>query len=132
MDLNQSTMFQMMKQRMEHSVERQKVLSQNLANANTPKYLPKDVRNLDFKNELRRASGLTPVATNPSHLQGMRAAQEFKTETQRNPETLQISGNAVSIEDELVKVNDTQGMYSLMTNLYKKNTDMLKMVIRRP
>lgn len=68
MDLNNSV-FSMAKTEMAYLTERQKVLATNIANANTPHYLPQDVEELQFANVLRTSLPMT--LTNEKHLAGI-------------------------------------------------------------
>ena len=52
MDLNNLSIFSMAKTEMAYLTERQKVLATNIANANTPHYLPQDVEEPSFANVL--------------------------------------------------------------------------------
>ena len=49
MDLQNLSLYQMSEEKMRWLAQRQSVLSQNIANANTPNYMPSDVEPLKFK-----------------------------------------------------------------------------------
>jgi len=53
MDLSKMTIFKMVNKRMDFLSQRQKVLSENVANADTPKYHPKDLKPIDFRAMVR-------------------------------------------------------------------------------
>jgi flagellar basal-body rod protein FlgB len=53
MNINNLKLFYAMRQNMDWSAERQRVLAQNLANADTPGYVPSDLKSIDFKKVLR-------------------------------------------------------------------------------
>ena len=65
MDLNNLSIFSMAKTEMAYLTERQKVLATNIANANTPHYLPQDVEESSFANVLRTSLPMT--LTNEKH-----------------------------------------------------------------
>ena len=132
MDLSQTTLFQMFEKRFAHTAQRQRILSQNMANLNTPGYNASDLKPLEFKNELKRTSDLTPVATSPKHLSGVKGQQAFRAESDRNPEDPLISENGVALEDQLMKMSEASGMHALVTTLYAKQTDMVKLSIQKP
>ena len=69
MDLNNLSIFSMAKTEMAYLTERQKVLATNIANANTPHYLPQDVEEPSFANVLRTSLPMT--LTNEKHLAGI-------------------------------------------------------------
>ncbi len=61
----------MLGDRMAWLTKRQQVLSHNIANANTPGFVPKDLAPVDFKRMAKHASGRISVsATNGGHLSG--------------------------------------------------------------
>ena len=58
MDLNNLTLFKMIDIERSYLTERQKVLAENIANANTPNYLPKDVEKPVFETEVKKTLAL--------------------------------------------------------------------------
>ena len=110
--------------------DRQRVLSENVANANTPNYKANDLKPLSFEHELGQAGGqLQLVSTDAGHLQPKSAGASGDLTTITEDRT--IGGNTVSMEDELMKVSQTGADYQLMINLYKKQVGMLKDAIGR-
>ncbi len=93
--------------------QRQNVLAQNIANADTPDYQARDVTPFE---KLLRVQPLTAVATNPAHLQG-NVWQAALTRTV--PSGRSADGNAVEIEDELTKVAQDETDQALVSNLWK-------------
>jgi len=132
MDLSQTKLFNMLKHRMEHSTERQRVISENMANLNTPGYQSKDIKQPTFKQTLREASSLTPTPTHTDHMQGTRAPEKFRSRNERKPFESFISENAVSMEDQMAKMSETTGAHQLATTLYKKSTDMMRAAVAKP
>lgn len=132
MDLFQLKLFQRISDRMGWLNARQSVLSQNIANADTPGYTPRDVKAMDFAGHMQELMPVSPARTNPLHLAGTVAPREGVDEerTKRQYETIPV-GNSVVLEEQMMKVTETQTNYQLMTNLYRKHVDMLKMAIGR-
>ena len=72
-------------------------------------------------------------------LSGFVNVQESPAEpAQPEPEEIQAkgmetspTGNSVVLEEQLIKVSETQIQYSMLTNLYRKQADMLRMAIGR-
>jgi len=56
MDLNEIPLFRALGQRMSWLTRRQEVLAQNIANADTPGYVPRDLDPLDFDALVRGSS----------------------------------------------------------------------------
>ncbi len=111
--------------------DRQRVLSENIANVNTPNYQANDLKPLNFESELGLSGArLELVSTSPQHLQAPSGfGRDGDASLEHANEDRTIAGNTVSMEDELMKVSRTGADYQLMTNLYKKQLGMLKEAI---
>ena len=115
----------MLRERMQWHQVRQKVLAENVANANTPGFQPRDVVQPRQAPAGPAASAFTLDRTSPLHLAaatstadaGTRAATRFETRP---------SGNAVNLEDEMMKVAENQSEYQLAATLYQKSLSMLR------
>jgi flagellar basal-body rod protein FlgB len=129
MDLSKIPLFKAMSQRMSWLNERQSVLAQNVANADTPNYRPSDLKAMSFDELIGRKVGkLKMAATEGNHLTGIGADAPFRPEVDRKAE-VSPSGNGVSLEDEMLKVSNTATDYQLTTTLYKQHIQMLKMAL---
>lgn len=124
---------------------RQKVLAQNIANADTPGYRPGDLVPLNFKDVLKKSTSSLSLATaggsapaspqlagsNPAHmgLNGVAggAKADPKDKPQRNTYEVSPDGNSVVLEEQLLKMGENYADHRMMTNLYQKNIDMLKL-----
>ena len=126
MDLDKIPLFKAMSQRMAWLNERQSVLAQNVANADTPNYRPSDLKALTFAELVGQTTGkLKLAATEGNHLTGIGDETQFRPEVDRKAQ-LSPSGNGVSLEDEMLKVSNTATDYQLTTTLYKQHIGMLK------
>lgn len=130
MDYSQIKLFSMMQVKMAYLAESQDVISQNIANADTPGYKAKQLHELDFQKLARaEAHRLELRATSPSHSTGMRKAEDFRVETQRQTfETTPVE-NSISIEEQMAKLSKNQYEYTMTTNLYNKTAQMFKTAI---
>jgi len=134
MDLPAIPLLSMLKERMAWLNQRQNVLSQNVANVDTPGYAARDLKPVDFEKALKDATTSSSFSgslttTNPRHIalspHGAAAfAGEDTPDIESNP-----SGNSVSLEEEMIKVADTQAQFQAATNLYAKAIDMMKTAI---
>jgi flagellar basal-body rod protein FlgB len=132
MDLFQLKLFQRMSERMGWLGARQEVLAQNIANADTPDYVPHDMKALTFVDHLNKVPQIVQARTDPMHMGGAnaRAASIDDQKTRKQYETAPV-GNSVVLEEQMVKLADAQHSYQLMTNLYRKHVDLLKMALGR-
>lgn len=130
MDFSKIKLFSMMKTRMDYLGERQDVLSQNVANVDTPRYRPKDLKELDFENmAMSESRRLKLRATSPSHTQPKERVDDFRVERQKKTYETTPMKNEVVIEEQLMKMAETKLQYETTTNLYKKMSDMFKTAI---
>ncbi len=133
MDLPDVPLLSMLRERMNWLHQRQDVLSQNVANADTPGFVARDLKPLDFEQALGQTTNgaaLTTtntrhIALSPSHL------SEFEDKEAPDQEA-SPNGNSVALEAEMVKVSDTQSQFQAAANLYAKTMSMMKMAIGQP
>jgi flagellar basal-body rod protein FlgB len=135
MELANIPLFRALTQRMSWLGERQGVLAQNVANIDTPGYVPQDLKAPNFRELVRGGAGgsagrLTLAATAPEHLPGQRPPTAFREEPRRSVQRVP-SGNAVSVEQEMMKLSETASDHQLATSLYKRHIAMIKSVLGR-
>ena len=63
MDLAKIPLFAQLKGKMAWLVQRQKILAENIANADTPGYVPKDLKQVDFSRQVAAAQRKIRVAS---------------------------------------------------------------------
>lgn len=114
-------LFRLAGQRLAWVDQRQQLLAQNVANANTPGFQPRDLPS--FAGTLTQAA-LT--RTSPLHISasGHDATAALARSSSRAP-----GGNGVSIEDELSKVADTAGIQQLVINLEHSYIGMFRTAV---
>lgn len=131
MDFSRLPLLHMLGQKMAWLSQRQEVLSENIANADTPGFRPSDVAPMDFKGTLRSLNRLEAVQTSAGHIGvSLRAPRAFAVVPDRVSEA-SPNGNAVDLEDQMVKMAEAQMDYQLITNLYKKHVGMIKSALGR-
>ncbi len=131
MELKSMTLFQAVKKRMDWLAQRQEVLSQNIANADTPRYRARDLKSYNFKELLRRENTQLNVrVARDQHLPGRRKRiRDFAEYKDRRPFETAPTGNSVILEEQMTKVGETGSNYKLATNLYRKHIGMLRMAL---
>lgn len=128
MDIGRIPLFDALSKRMAWLTQRQTVLAENVANANTPGYVAKDLKELDFGSVLGKTAGkLQLAATEPGHI--LSPAQDGGSPTVVLADDHSIDGNGVSLESQMMKVSTNAADYALVTTLYKQNVDMVKSVL---
>lgn len=131
MDLNGLRLFNMAMTKMNWAAQRQKVLTQNVVNADTPDYKSKDLKPLDFKHMLRDEIQPVKVArTNPGHIKGTIPEQDtYRTRTLLKSFEASPDGNEVVLEEQMQKVGDTRSEYNTAVQLMQSNLKMLRMAL---
>lgn len=130
------SLFKAIGAKMEFLNQRQRVLSQNISNADTPGYKPQDLRDLDFRETLKnlekdRSQSVYINRTDKGHMSPAGEIYDPKSGKQRHTYEVAHAGNAVVLEEQLVKTNANMIDYNLMSNMYQKNMGMLKTALGR-
>jgi flagellar basal-body rod protein FlgB len=128
MPISDIPIFSMLRTRMQWHQERQKVLSENVANSDTPKFRPRDLKPLDFGRQVQQAAQVTVVNTNPAHIAGSAGAGAFPSE-RNNKFDVHPAGNAVNLEDEMMKVAANQMDYQAATSLYSRSMGLFRVAL---
>jgi len=119
-------LFTMLRTRMRWHQERQRLLAENVANADMPNYRPRDLAPLRF-DQLRQT--VAPVAlerTTSGHLAASAGtSSQFEASRLRGYE-VRPSGNAVNLEEEMMKVAANQMDYQSVTTLYTRSLGLIK------
>ena len=122
MSLADIPLFSALSQKLAWLGQRQQLLAQNVANADTPGYTPKDLKETDFLALAQQAAESGP-STKPS--------APFEIEHFPDTHETSLNGNSVNLEQQLFKVAQTGSNFQLMTSLYRKHIDMLKLALGR-
>ncbi|MCP4395192.1 MAG: flagellar biosynthesis protein FlgB [Alphaproteobacteria bacterium] len=156
MDLSGLNFFQMTQKKLGWLNKRQAVVSQNLANANTPGYVAKDIKPLNFKDELAKTSTAVShlsttnsahvtsagdavsamMITNPKHIGGGAGVDASVSggmgkigNSDGGVYETSIDGNGVVLEEQMAKLGEIQHEHELALTLFKKNVNLLKIAI---
>lgn len=125
-------LIEMLKTRLHWHQARQKLLAENVANADTPGFAPRDVAEPRFGADGRAvAQRLEPARTSPMHLAGAGGPPRGVSETDGVRFETRPSGNAVNLEEEMLKVAQNQADYQLAASLYEKSLAMLRTAVGR-
>ena len=120
----------MLRTRLQWSQERQRVLAENVANADTPSYRSRDLAPLKFTAPTEvTAPPLTTVSltrTENGHIAGIgQSDSPFSTKNDGDYE-VRPTGNAVNLEQEMMKVAANQMDYQAVTALYTRSLSLIK------
>ncbi len=131
MNLHSIPLFKALTRHMTWLNQRQQVLAENIANATTPGYRPRDLQPLSFAALLGQRQTTRLEVTHQNHIGpaggGARSAQRSAGDAaQATP-----SGNSVVLETELMKIAQTRMNHEITAGLYRKHLDMFRMVLAR-
>jgi flagellar basal-body rod protein FlgB len=131
MDFGSIPLFRAMATRMSWLGERQKVLAQNVANADTPGYVPQDLKQQSFRELVGGSVRPTLAATDPRHI--VRSPHGPDGFDARHVKTAELtpSGNRVSLEEEMMKVGKTATDHHLVASLYKRHIAIIRAALGR-
>lgn len=142
MNLAEIPLFSMLRGRMGYLTERQKVIAENVANADTARFVPSDMKpfSFDARMESQRMAqagggGGMMAATQAGHIAPPNARQglgsQYKTMKSPDSETT-LNGNSVVLEDEMIKMSEARMNYDAAISFYQKSMNLLRMAARRP
>jgi flagellar basal-body rod protein FlgB len=119
----------MLRTRMQWHQERQRLLAENVANADTPNYRPRDLAPLKFDSI---TASIRPVAlerTSSAHIIPAGSSADRFEASRFGSHDVHPKGNAVNIEDEMIKVAANQMDYQAAATLYTKSLGLIKIAI---
>jgi len=133
MDMGDTGLFRLMNDKMAWHNQRQEVLSQNVANADTPHYQASDLTAFDFKKQLRSQQQMNLAGSGGGHLAGTLPMKgPFDAGKERTPYETSPDGNGVVLEEQMLKVGQNALEYQTVTNLYRKQVGMLRTAMTAP
>lgn len=131
MEFKQIPLIALARERLGWLGQRQEVLAQNVANADTPGYRARDLKPLRFRELVTAAPDPVRMETTRSgHIESQRRADgPFKVAEQRTVYETAPDGNAVVLEEQMAKVSETALSYSLANELYRKQLGMFRIAL---
>ncbi len=110
MNLGDVSLFGLASKRLQWLSDRQSVISENIANADTAEYRAHDVESFEsYLSDAANSSGLG-----------------FAEIIESNPQWGEdMSGNNIVLEEQLMEAGSTSGQYKMASSLYRKAHDLL-------
>ncbi len=139
-------LFSMLKGRLQYLDARQKVIAENVANANTPGFVPRDIKPGGGSNS---TFGATLAMTQPSSgvgVAGMAVTQaghmgpggqaagggsQFQAAKSPDSET-RLDGNSVVLEEQMLKMAESRMAYDAAITFYQKSMNLLRLASKSP
>lgn len=133
MDLANSPFFGLLRARLDQLSERQRLIAENIANASTPGYRPRDIDTAGFERMLASAAGgrgLGMARTSGAHMTPD-GAIATRVITQDDSETT-MDGNAVVLEEQMARAAETRMQFETSLALYQKGLELVRLASRAP
>jgi len=140
MALDQIPLFSMLKGRLGYVSQREKIIAQNVANSDTPGFVPKDLKPFTLPAGVGGADGsqmVTPTMTSAGHMSmggqtaGPGAIATYSSTDAPDSEAT-LDGNRVVLEDQMMKMTEARLDYDTAIGLYQKSLAMLRLAARAP
>jgi flagellar basal-body rod protein FlgB len=136
MKLDAIPLFSMLKGRLGYLDQRQKLIAENVANADTPGYAPRDLKPFTFGDHLKAQAspaGVAAVRTHAMHMPSPNApgAPGWTTKVTPGTETT-LDGNKVVLEEEMLKMSEARMGYDAAVGFYQKSLGLLRLAARPP
>jgi flagellar basal-body rod protein FlgB len=103
---------------------RQRVLSQNVANADTPGFRPSDLR------PFGQAVSAALMQTNTRHL-GPAGGADPRARVERRAPDRSMNGNGVALDREAMRIADTETAHALAVGLHRRFLGMFRTALGR-
>jgi flagellar basal-body rod protein FlgB len=137
MTLDDMPIFAMLKNRLGYLSDRQKLIAQNVANADTPGYAPKDLKPFTVARQGGLAqAGVAPVAmamTSPMQLAAPFTPPSPAAKPVVTPDSeTTLNGNSVVLEEEMMKMSQARSDYDAAVSFYQKSLELIQMAVKRP
>ena len=112
--------------------ERQRVIAENGANADTPGFVGRDLKQpTDFAAAMARGGGLQMVRTNAAHIAPAGTPVRFDATKAPDSETT-LDGNSVVVEEQMLKMAESRMAYDAAIGFYQKSMSMIRMAAKKP
>ncbi|MEO1039358.1 MAG: flagellar basal body protein [Pseudomonadota bacterium] len=136
MSPNDTSVLGLLRQALAYHSDRQKVIAENVANANTPGFTPSDIPMSEFDRAVSASqagpSRVGLAVTDSGHRSGASTpARSFTARSAPDSETT-INGNSVVLEEQMVKASENRMRFETALSLYQKSLMLVRMAVRPP
>jgi len=123
------SIFAMLKSRLSYLTDRQQVISQNVANSDTPGFTPRDLKPFTLPGHGGAAGGLAPVTprvTSAMHLAAPSMATTSTAKPVATPDSeTTLNGNSVVLEEEMMKMTQARMDFDAAVAFYQQSMQLL-------
>jgi flagellar basal-body rod protein FlgB len=117
--------------------KRQEVYAQNIANADTPGYRPKEIKAPDFSRVMgeigrTRSGGVSKVKMESTDDMHMPTANSVKNPRLQKVDSVYEAApdnNSVVLEEQMYKASRNMMDYQAITNIYRRNVGLVRLAV---
>ncbi len=122
-----------LKSKMNWHQARQKLLAENIANAETPGYRGRDLAQFNFETMVSKSSvnSISIATTQAGHIATTSTGNSGFATRDLNSFEITPEGNGVVLEDEMMKLSANQMDYQAATSLYTRSLKLIKTALGR-
>jgi len=136
MKLDGIPLMSMLKSRLGYLSQRQSVVAQNVANASTPGFTPKDLSGFSYSSKPSMSTyGVQQSQTNAGHMAPRsgeaQSSSAWRAQAAPDSETT-LDGNQVVLEEQMIKMTEARMQYDAAVSFYQKSMNLLRMAARPP
>ncbi|UJQ95409.1 flagellar basal body rod protein FlgB [Mariluticola halotolerans] len=133
MGISQIPLFAAITQKMQWHQTRQGLLAENVANAETPNYRGRDLKEYNFAEHVGQFSTaqVTTAATQKGHYAIASSDTNGFAPQKMNSFEITPEGNGVTLEDEMMKVSANQMDFQAATTLYTRSIRLMRTALGR-
>lgn len=130
MQLGGLSLFQALAEKMRWHQARQSLLAENVANADTPGFVGRDLKAFSFDDQIKSIASVTMSASAPGQIAiASDSSSGFSIDSSGYDVT--PAGTAVTLEDEMMKVSANDIDYQTVTALYTRSMRLIRTALGR-
>ncbi len=122
MSLTDIPLVNMLREKMSYLNTRQKVISENVANADTPGYEAQDLEEVDFAELVQNGGSSSTMHASSGGGDRYKVIDAPDTEGS-------VDGSGVSLETQMMKSSETQMEYQSAVSVYRKSINLMRIAI---
>jgi len=131
LSLAESNLLSALSLKLKYLNERQSVLSQNIANADTPGYKARDLEQLRPRKSSTGVKSIQLMATAPGHIATIGSPSHFKTIKQKSAYDTSLDGNNVVLEEQMTKMAQNDLEYNKTLGVLRQFNGLVRSAIGR-
>ena len=130
MTISDVSVLSMLKEKLSWHQNRQRVLAENVANADMPGFVPQDLTPMQPDRRRPMVAPVRLAITDASHIVGSAASKSAQPSEDFTDWETTPAGNSVVLEEQMMKVTQNQMDFQTATTLYARGIAMLRGAVR--